>query len=140
MGELTGSRPDMPYESRTQILSSAGIALWDVLASCTRPGSLDADISSIVPNDFESFFLSHPHITQVCFNGAKAEQCYQKQVLPALSPRTMHYQRLPSTSPAHAALSHNQKLSAWRAGMQILQIPESVSVINMSHEAVKIPK
>jgi len=117
MGELTGALPELTYQSRTEILSAAGIALWDVLASCTRPGSLDADISSMIPNDFETFFLSHPHISQVYFNGAMAEQSYQRHVLPGLTPRPLHYLRLPSTSPAHASLSYEQKLSLWRCAI-----------------------
>jgi hypoxanthine-DNA glycosylase len=121
MGELIGAGSEIPYDLRTRILKSAGIALWDVLASCKRPGSLDSDISSILPNDFETFFLSHPHISQVCFNGAMAEKCYQKSVLPRLSPRSMHYQRIPSTSPAHASLSYEQKLSAWRAFVPVVR-------------------
>ena len=133
MSELTGASPQLPYEIRTQRLSAAGIALWDVLASCIRPGSLDADIKSIIPNDFEGFFQSHPYISQVYFNGAMAEQSYKRHVLPTLTPRPLHYQRLPSTSPAHAALSYEQKLSIWCASIQI-----SVPVINMSHDAVII--
>lgn len=117
MGELTGSNPGMPYESRIKILKSAGYALWDVLASCQRPGSLDSEITAMIPNDFESFFRSHPHITQVFFNGAMAEKCYLKQVLPGLTVRPMQSLRLPSTSPAHASLSYDQKLNAWRTGI-----------------------
>lgn len=116
MGELTGSSPAMPYELRIQRLKSAGIALWDVLSSCRRPGSLDADIenASIQPNDFTSFFLAHPHITQVFFNGAMSEKCYYKYVLPALTDRPLRYLRLPSSSPAHASLSAEQKLNIWK--------------------------
>lgn len=116
MGELTGSSPALPYELRIQRLKSAGIALWDVLATCRRAGSLDADIdpSSIYANDFTSFFLSHPHITQVFFNGAMAEKYYCKQVLPTLTDRPLRYLRLPSTSPAHASLSAEQKLNIWK--------------------------
>ena len=46
--------PEMLYESRVDILISIKIALWDVLASCTRESSLDADIvaASITANDF----------------------------------------------------------------------------------------
>lgn len=46
--------PEMLYESRVDILISTKIALWDVLASCTRESSLDADIvaASITANDF----------------------------------------------------------------------------------------
>lgn len=118
MGELTGAYPSIPYESRAKILKSAGIALWDVLASCRRSSSMDSDIdqASIYPNDFKSFFLAHQHITHVFFNGSMAEKCYQKHV--QLETPSLHYQRLPSTSPAHASVPFDQKLTAWQAVMQ----------------------
>lgn len=120
MGDLIGAEPALPYEARTRILKSAGIALWDVLASCTRHSSMDADIDadSMCANDFVSFFLKHPGITHVFFNGSMAEQCFHRHVLPLLEPilgqRSLHYQRLPSTSPAHASMSYRQKLKAWK--------------------------
>jgi len=120
MGELAGAAPALPYETRTEKLKSAGIALWDVLASCTRHSSMDADIeaASICPNDFASFLLKHPNITHIFFNGSMAEQCFRKQVLPLLEPlpgqRSLHFHRLPSTSPAHASMSYQQKLKGWK--------------------------
>ena len=124
MGELVGASPALPYETRTQQLKSAGIALWDVLASCTRHSSMDADIdaASMCPNDFASFLLKHPYITHVFFNGSMAEQCFRKYAQPLLEPlleqRPLHYQRLPSTSPAHASMSYQQKLRAWKVILQ----------------------
>jgi double-stranded uracil-DNA glycosylase len=121
MGELVGALPTLPYEARTRMLKSAGIALWDVLASCRRHGSMDADIDtgSICPNDFASFFLEHPHITHVFFNGTMAEQCFHKHVQPLLQAlprsRPLHYQRLPSTSPAYASMRYEKKLESWQA-------------------------
>jgi len=117
MGELIGASPELPYDTRIQLLKASNIALWDVLASCSRSTSLDADIvaDSITPNDFSSFFLNHPHITHVFFNGAKAEQCFLKHVRPSLNIEHLHYQRLPSTSPAHAAITYVEKLKIWRA-------------------------
>ncbi len=114
--ELIGADPALPYEQRIQALRSANIALWDVLHSCSRKGSLDADIdeASLIPNDFAAFFRRHPKITHVFFNGAKAEQCYRKHVLPFMEVKHLEYQRLPSTSPAHAFLTYEQKLEAWR--------------------------
>lgn len=116
MGELIGANPDVPYAQRIQALESARIALWDVLHSCARKGSLDASIDSgsLIANDFAAFFLHHPQITHVFFNGAKAEECYRKRVLPVIGIDTIEYLRLPSTSPANASIAYQRKLEAWR--------------------------
>lgn len=111
--------PGLPYGQRCAQLTAHRIALWDVLKSCTRSGSLDSDIvaSSIVPNDFAGFLASHPGIRHIYFNGAKAEQMYRKYVLPTL-PRqyaALPTLRLPSTSPANASLSFSGKLERWCA-------------------------
>jgi hypoxanthine-DNA glycosylase len=118
MGELAGAHPCLSYAERLDILKSFGIALWDVLAACKRETSQDAHIREESANGFTAFFASHPHITQVYFNGNKAEQCFNrlvrgKQVLPPLQ-----FQRLPSTSPAHAGMRYTDKLQAWRLIMK----------------------
>ena len=120
MGELVGAHPDLPYEDRLKILRSSGIALWDVLGSCVRNSSLDShiEVDSAVPNDFKSFFLRHPNITHVFFNGAKAEQCFLKYVQPSLKSTSLQYQRLPSTSPANAGIPYGKKLLAWQSVMR----------------------
>ena len=117
MGELFGAGPEVAYGKRILILKRTGIALWDVMASCVRDGSLDADIdeASIVPNDFHAFFDAHPRVKHVFFNGAKAQHCFHRYVRPLLSDHGLRFIRLPSTSPAHASLSLPQKLEAWRA-------------------------
>ena len=94
----------------------AGIALWETLASCVRPGSLDSaiDRDSIVVNDFAGFFTAHPRLRRICFNGAAAADIYRRRVLPALPAHDIEYLRLPSTSPANASLSFERKLDAWR--------------------------
>lgn len=114
---LLGFDPAQSYEMRCRQLVTARIALWDVLASCRRSSSLDADIetASVTVNDFAAFFRSHPHIQRVYFNGSMAEQSFNRHVLPGLSGPALQYQRLPSTSPAHAALSFGQKLAVWQA-------------------------
>lgn len=117
MGELLGFDPHAPYEQRTAALAGAGIALWDVLQSCHRPGSLDADIAkeTAVPNDFAKFFAKHPHIRRIFFNGATAEAMFLKKALPILhGSGQFQMARLPSTSPAHAGLSLRKKLHIWK--------------------------
>jgi TDG/mug DNA glycosylase family protein len=111
-----------PYEARLDALRARGIALWDVMKSCTRESSLDSDVveASIVPNAFASFLRAHPRIHTVCFNGAKAEQSFQRHALPALgaAARDLTYHRLPSTSPANASIAYARKLAAWRAVLE----------------------
>ncbi len=124
MGELIGAYPDLDYAERARVLIANDIALWDVLKSCHRPTSLDADIdkASMIANDFASFFASHTNIRRVFFNGATAEHCFRRHVLPEINAGSLEFRRLPSTSPAHAALSYQQKLESWRV---ILDKPAS---------------
>lgn len=118
MGALFGTPPDAPYSERLTALARHRVALWDVLAACSRPGSLDAHIDprSIVVNDIAGFLNRHTGIHAVFFNGAMAERLYRRHVLPELGARgrALPGVRLPSTSPAHAARSHAAKLAAWR--------------------------
>lgn len=43
---------DMPYAARLAAAQAAGIAIWDIYASCERAGSLDSAIRNSVANDF----------------------------------------------------------------------------------------
>ena len=125
LGELVGAGPSLTYDGRIRRLRAAGIALWDVLESCSRPGSGDADIEheSVVPNDLVGFLGGHRRIARVFFNGLTAERCYRRHVLPMLDGRAIEHVRLPSTSPAHAALPYARKLEAWRAVTAHLRVP-----------------
>lgn len=110
----------IPYKQRCAKLRAAGVALWDVLQSCSRSGSLDAAIveDTIVTNDFVQFFAQHPRIVCVFFNGAKAEQMFRRYVIPQLPAPVLgalQLRRLPSTSPANAGIPIIVKRRAWRA-------------------------
>ncbi|MDE2419835.1 MAG: DNA-deoxyinosine glycosylase [Gammaproteobacteria bacterium] len=107
---------DAPYAERLESLQAHGIALWDVLHSCKREGSLDSKIQreTQVANDFKSLFQKYPTIRYVFFNGGKAESYFQRHIAASLVEYSLNYQRLPSTSPAHATLSFAEKLEAWR--------------------------
>lgn len=122
MGELAGAHPDLPYDERLARLQARGIALWDVLRHCERPGSLDADIApaSMIANDFAGLFAAQPGITHVLFNGATAEQCFRRHVLPGLDAALaarLTLIGLPSTSPAHAGMAYETKLARWREAL-----------------------
>ena len=114
MAELYGAGPDLDYATRLQILVTNHVALWDVIAACHRPGSLDSAISGegMETNDFRGFFEHHPNIRQIFFNGRKAADLFRKRVLPSLE-QDYECLILPSTSPAHAAQNFAAKLAAW---------------------------
>lgn len=112
MGELFGFDPAGDYDERVAALTGAGVAVWDVLKHCRRIGSLDSSVQpdSMVPNDFGAFYAGQPALTHVYFNGAAAEKNYHRLVGRT---DTLHYTRLPSTSPAQT-MSFDRKLAAWR--------------------------
>jgi hypoxanthine-DNA glycosylase len=116
--DLLSLPPDSDYSTRIAALKAHRIALWDVIATCARHGSLDANIrpDSIRVNDFGAFFDAHPDIRCIAFNGGTAEREYRRRVLAGLAPvhRCMELLRLPSTSPAHAGMSVDAKRAAWR--------------------------
>jgi hypoxanthine-DNA glycosylase len=119
MQAVAGIDPAASYEQRLRALKDRGIALWDVLHSCHREGSLDTAIESgsVKVNDFEAFFRDHPRIRVVLFNGGTSERYYTRYVLPRIKDREITHLLMPSTSPAHAAVSLEQKIKLWRDGI-----------------------
>jgi hypoxanthine-DNA glycosylase len=117
MGRLFGAGPELPYAERRRVLASRRLAVWDVLAECRRKGSLDSAIRSECANDFVAFFRRHAQIHTVFFNGQKAESAFRRYVADDIArmEREIVFIRLPSTSPAHAGRSFDEKLIAWRA-------------------------
>jgi len=104
------------YAGRVAALIEHRVALWDVLATATRSGSLDSKIGEdAIPNNFRAFFHIHPYIRLVCFNGATAAKFYERHVLPTLTnaQRAIARDTLPSTSGAHAKLSLAKKAGRW---------------------------
>ena len=116
MSSIVNVDPVAAYEERVRALQAAKVAVWDVLQSCERPGSLDSSIrrDSEVANNFATFFAQHPRVTRVFFNGGAAEASFKRHCAAQLRDPGLSFQRLPSTSPAHASLRFEQKLAAWR--------------------------
>lgn len=116
--------PDASYADKLLALQQHKVALWDVIQNCERQGSLDSKISntSIVSNNFGRFFAQHPQIKHIFFNGSRAYQEYHQRVKPQLSEslQALPCTRLPSTSPAMASLTFEQKLSIWSEIKQVL--------------------
>jgi TDG/mug DNA glycosylase family protein len=107
------------YRDRCAQLVAHGVGLWDVLASAARPGSLDANISlsTARANDIAAFAKQHAEICRVVFNGKKAEQLFCRYVDTDGLNSSIELRGLPSTSPAYAALSFQDKLTAWREAL-----------------------
>ncbi|NCC21878.1 MAG: DNA-deoxyinosine glycosylase [Alphaproteobacteria bacterium] len=128
MGALIGAGREVSYEERLARLNAAGISLWDVLHSCVRTGSLDSSIREENANDFETLFRENPRIRHIFFNGGKAEQAFRTFVLSTCGEHDLTLTRLPSTSPAHAAMRFEEKLEAWRvifsAGLRLKITPD----------------
>jgi double-stranded uracil-DNA glycosylase len=132
MGELAGALPNLPYQERLRLLNASGIALWDVCAAGHRLGSSDSAIrlATVETNDFSGFLRTHPGVKLICFNGRKAKEIFDLKV--RQEPRHLferiRYAVLPSTSPAHAAMTYEEKLSRWRSVLDQDAIPHSAGL------------
>lgn len=114
---------EIDYEQRLALLQKNRIALWDVMRHCVREGSLDSSIeqSSVVANNFAGLFSDYPSIHYLFFNGTQAEVTFKRHVSGTLPDEvSFEMQRLPSTSPAHAAISFEQKLAQWQCVREVL--------------------
>lgn len=123
METLFDPASDGSYERRLEMIRLNRLALWDVLLSCERPGSMDGSIieKGAVPNDLDSFFRDHPTVRIICFNGQKAEKLFRRLVLPGLSwlPQSITQKTLPSTSPAYASLNLPEKAAKWALALGV---------------------
>jgi hypoxanthine-DNA glycosylase len=120
-GEICGAGPALPYTRRLQRLRARGFALWDVLESCVRPGSLDSAIehTSAVANDVLGLLRAAPGIHRICCNGATAYHGVRRYFGAELDALGITVLRLPSTSPANAGWSFARKLAAWRIALEV---------------------
>jgi hypoxanthine-DNA glycosylase len=99
----------LPYADRLPRLLAHRFGLWDVLAACEREGSLDSAIRKPAANDFERLRHLCPELDTVGFNGQTSGKFAPQFALHGY--RTVV---LPSSSPAHMALTFEQKLTSWR--------------------------
>ena len=120
IGRVHGGAPvDAGYAERLALLERHGIALWDVLASAQRRGSLDSNIRDEVPNDFTDVLRNLPELRVIALNGAKAAAAFARHVQPKFAPwlESLRILPLPSTSPVPARkfLDLEAKAQFWRA-------------------------
>lgn len=112
MDEVCGAGRQHTYEERCKLLKANRIAVWDVIYACDRDGSADGRIRKHVVNDFATFFSKHPCRT-IFFNGNMASRLFTKY----LDPDRFNIRNLivlPSTSPANAGITREEKRRRWR--------------------------
>lgn len=103
----------LPYEVRLARLLAHRIGLWDVLDACDRQGSLDASITNPRANAFTRLKRRAPLLADVAFNGGTAGR-----FAPVFENSGYSTTVLPSSSPAHAGRTYEQKLAIWRRWWQ----------------------
>jgi len=110
LGAVFGFDADVGYQQRIDAVRENGVALWDVVHSCRRVGSMDAKIDrkTLVVNDFTPLLAEHPTIARVFVNGLTAFELFERLVDIGLP-----VSRLPSSSGAHT-MSFSDKLTRWR--------------------------
>lgn len=103
------------YESRREILLRRGIALWDVLRSAERDGSLDTSIRSEQPNDLRAFLSGQPKISFILLNGSKAAASFARHFgeleLPHAAVRSS------SPVPSRRGNTADEKIILWRRAL-----------------------
>jgi hypoxanthine-DNA glycosylase len=114
LGALFDFDAELPYARRIEAVTGHGVALWDVVHSCRRAGSMDAKIDrkTLVVNDFAPLWNDHPGLERILLNGLTALELFERNVVTELP-----IARLPSSSGA-MAISFADKLTRWRAAFQ----------------------
>ncbi|BFO68846.1 DNA-deoxyinosine glycosylase [Chryseobacterium sp. KCF3-3] len=104
------------YTQRIETIRKHHIALWDVIDSCERKGSLDSEIRNEEANQIAELLEEHPNVKAIFCNGGKSHKNLQKLLgknykLPIFL--------LPSTSPLHT-VSFEKKLEEWKKILEFL--------------------
>lgn len=111
---------DVGYEQRLAVVKENGLALWDVLHSCERLGSLDSAIhrKTEQANDVQGLLQHFPSIRTVLLNGTKAAKTYHRVFSQAGFYHRVNAIALPSTSPAYAAMPYREKQAQWHLALR----------------------
>jgi len=127
MERIAGVPADQPYAERIASLKRCRIALWDVLATCDRHASCDQSIRNPLPNDIGALLDDHPTIVCIALNGKVGATRWFRQLLPRVLERPdIRIVSLPSSSPANARMSLDEKAAAWAGIMTCLNEEEEI--------------
>jgi len=117
MAQLNGFEYQDDYARNVAEVSQRGIAIWDVIGECERPGSLDSAIvkGSERLNPIPALLEQYPDIQRIGLNGGTAARLFKHHCLPVLQSEKYKIFNLPSTSPANAGQSFEQKCQQWQS-------------------------
>jgi hypoxanthine-DNA glycosylase len=102
----------LSYEERLGRLATRRIGLWDVIASASRPGSLDQAIREAAHNRIEHLLHDFPDLRAIAFNGSTAAAVGRKLI--GEPPAHIALIDLPSSSAANTR-AFAEKAAAWAA-------------------------
>ena len=117
IAELFDIDIDCSYQSRVAQVAQLPLIMWDTLKACHREGSLDSKIlrQQIEANDIAGLLGQHRGLRDIAFTGADTAKSFRQLDKPRLAENhQLELIKLPSTSPANAAMNFQQKLAAWR--------------------------
>ncbi|WP_347217380.1 DNA-deoxyinosine glycosylase [Chryseobacterium sp.] len=114
--ELLNEEFTEDYSKRIETLKKHHIALWDVIDSCERKGSLDSEIKNEEANQIAELLEDHPNVKAIFCNGGKSYKNLQKLLgknykLPIVL--------MPSTSPLHT-ISFEKKFEEWKKVLEFV--------------------
>ena len=118
LGEVVGRDvASLDYDARLAATLTARIGLWDTVASARREGSLDAALREVERAALPDFVATLPALRAIGFNGATAAKIGRR----ALGDIPLILIDLPSSSPAHAAMTFAQKAERWKSLREFLR-------------------
>ena len=123
LGTVFGCTLQCSYEEKINFVLAQGLALWDVFKAADRKGSLDANITKAIPNEFGELLITYPSIKVIALNGGKAAAHFRsvhKRDPSIFAGR--HCIELPSSSgvPGKNVLSLQEKVKRW-AGIRVAE-------------------
>lgn len=113
MERLFGIPRTLPYRDRVAALNGRGLALWDTVAACRQEGSMDHTIRDPVLNDVAGWLAARPSVGLVAVNGRTAERFLHRALCGRTVGPHVRIAGLPSTSPANAGTTFEEKLHLW---------------------------
>ena len=111
LGDAIGEElQPLSYEVRLERLAQRRIGLWDVIASASRPGSLDQAIRLAEHNRIERLLSDFADLQAIAFNGSTAASAGRKLIGAPVSGVALI--DLPSSSAANTSAFADKRL-AW---------------------------